>query len=69
MVRVTHIHDDGTELATIEVDDFTVEILYSGIASMLRDAAFKDAAPPPPPVELSRDARSRRERILNRIYG
>jgi hypothetical protein len=68
MVRVTHHHEDGSELSTIELDDFTVEILYSGIAIMLRDAAV---APLPirPSAELSRDARSRRERILNRIYG
>ena len=39
MVRVTHLADDGTEMATVEVDDFTIEVIYSGLADMLRDAA------------------------------
>jgi hypothetical protein len=68
MVRVIHLSDDGAELATIELDDFTVEILYSGIAILLRDAATAQQKLAPP-VELSKQARSRREKILNRIYG
>ena len=43
MVRVTQLADDGTETAAIEVDDFTIEVIYSGLAEMLREAA---AAPP-----------------------
>ena len=39
MVKVIHFADDGTEMAAIEVDDFTIEVLYSGIAEMLRHAA------------------------------
>ena len=39
MIRVIHLADDGTEVAAIEVDDFTIEVIYSGIADMLRAAA------------------------------
>ena len=39
MVRVTQLADDGTETAAIEVDDFTIEVIYSGLAEMLREAA------------------------------
>ena len=44
MVRVTQLADDGTELAAVEVDDFTIEVIYAGLADMLREAA---AARPP----------------------
>ena len=68
MVRVIHLADDGTELAAIEVDDFTVEVVYAGLAEMLRDAP----APRPPVAapgggELPREARQRRQRVLSRI--
>ncbi|HVA09913.1 MAG TPA: hypothetical protein VNG12_24575 [Acidimicrobiales bacterium] len=66
MIRVVHIDDSGSECATVELDDFTVEILYSGISVMLREAAQKQA-PPAPVIQLSKEARSRRERVLNRI--
>ena len=39
MVKVIHLADDGTEMAAIEVDDFTIEVIYAGIAEMLREAA------------------------------
>ncbi len=39
MVRVIHLADDGSEVAAIEVDDFTIEVIYSGLAEMLHDAA------------------------------
>ncbi len=39
MVKVSHIANDGTETATVELDDFTVKVIYSGIADMLREAA------------------------------
>jgi hypothetical protein len=67
MVRVTQLADDGTELATVEVDDFTIEVIYSGLAEMLREAA---AARPPvsaPACDLSSQARQRRQRVLSRI--
>ena len=41
MVKVIHLADDGTEMATIEVDDFTIEVIYAGIAEMLREAAVE----------------------------
>jgi hypothetical protein len=66
MVRVVRVDADGTELATIELDDFTVEILYSGIATMLHQAA-EVPTPQLPAAELSRPARERRARILTRI--
>ena len=39
MVKVIQVAEDGTETAAIEVDDFTIEVIYSGIAEMLRQAA------------------------------
>ena len=43
MIRVTRVAEDGTESAVVEIDDFTVEVLYSGIADLLREAG---AVPP-----------------------
>ncbi|HTU39642.1 MAG TPA: hypothetical protein VMF35_16700 [Acidimicrobiales bacterium] len=69
MVRVTHLADDGTETASIEIDDFTIEIIYSGIADLLRAAAAADGPPALAADELPRGARQRREKILTRIRG
>ena len=67
MVRVTQLADDGTELAAVEVDDFTIEVIYSGLAEMLREAAAARLAVSPPSCELPREARQRRQRVLSRI--
>jgi hypothetical protein len=67
MVKVIHIADDGTEVAAIEVDDFTIEVIYSGIAEMLREAATSNAPAIVPQFDLPREARHRREKILGRI--
>ena len=67
MVRVTQLADDGTELAAIEVDDFTIEVLYAGLADMLREAAAPGPSSPAPSCELPRQARQRRQRVLSRI--
>jgi hypothetical protein len=67
MVKVTHLSDDGTEVASIELDDFTVEVIYSGLAAMLRDAALAAPAAPAPSGELSRAALQRRQRVLSRL--
>jgi hypothetical protein len=67
MVKVIQVADDGTETASIEVDDFTIEVIYSGLADMLRDAAATAAAGPAPSCDLSRDARQRRQRVLTRL--
>jgi hypothetical protein len=67
MVRVTQYADDGTETAAIEVDDFTIEVIYSGLAEMLRDAAAARPASSAPPGDLPREARQRRQRVLSRI--
>ena len=69
MVKVIHVAEDGSEVAAIEVDDFTIEVIYSGIAEMLREAASVRAAQAPPPEELSREARVRRDKVLARIRG
>jgi hypothetical protein len=66
MVRVIHLAEDGTEMATVEVDDFTIEVIYSGIAEMLRTASAA-ATPAVVAGDLPRDARLRREKILTRI--
>ena len=67
MVKVIHLADDGTEMAAIEVDDFTIEVIYSGIAEMLRRAAASDESAAAAPGDLPREARQRREKILGRI--
>jgi hypothetical protein len=68
MIKVTHMTDDGTETASIEVDDFTIEVLYAGLSDMLKKAALAPADPMPAACELPRAARQRRERILTRIH-
>ncbi len=67
MVKVIHLADDGTETASIEVDDFTIEVIYAGLAEMLRDAAATNPPAAPAGLELPRAARQRRERVLSRI--
>ena len=67
MVKVTHLADDGTEMAVVDLDDFTVEVVYSGLAEMLHDAAATHQAAAVPACELSREARQRRQRVLSRI--
>ena len=67
MVKVIHIADDGSEMAAIEVDDFTIEVLYAGLAEMLHDASTSPASAAVPPCELSREARQRRQRVLSRL--
>jgi len=67
MVKVIQVAADGTETAAIEVDDFTIEVIYSGIAEMLRQAAASNEPPAAPSGDLPREARQRREKILSRI--
>lgn len=67
MVKVIHLANDGTETASIEVDDFTIEVIYSGLADMLRDAAATRRPAAPAGFELPREARLRRERVLSRL--
>jgi hypothetical protein len=69
MVKVIHLADDGTEVAAIEVDDFTIEVIYSGIAEMLRQAASSEPAQTTAAWDLPRAERQRREKILTRIRG
>ena len=68
MVKVIHVDDNGAEMATVEIDDFTIETVYAGIATLLRTASTS-AAPPAPAAELSRQARQRRQKILTRIHS
>jgi hypothetical protein len=70
MFKVIQVDESGTELAAIELDDFVIETVYAGIATLLRDAAASESAPPATaPAELSRAARQRREKILARIHA
>jgi hypothetical protein len=69
MVKIIHVADDGTEKAAVELDDFTIEVIYSGIADMLRDAATAQTADVAPAFDLPREARQRREKVLTRIRG
>jgi hypothetical protein len=66
MVRVTQLSDDGAEVASIELDDFTIEVIYSGLAAMLREAAARPAASGPS-GDLCREALQRRQRVLSRL--
>ncbi len=65
MVKVIHIANDGTETATVELDDFTVKVIYSGIADMLREAANLKKAERAAPCEF--EGRGRREKVRNRV--
>jgi hypothetical protein len=67
MVRVIHIAEDGTEKASVDIDDFTIEVVYSGISEMLREAAASEELGIEPSFELSPEARRRREKVLSRI--
>jgi hypothetical protein len=67
MVKVTQLSDDGAEVASIELDDFTIEVIYSGLAAMLREAAAAQPTPPPPAGDLCREALQRRQRVLSRL--
>ena len=69
MIKVIHLADDGTEKAAVELDDFTVEVIYSGIADMLRDAENAQAAHIVSTLDLSREERQRREKVLTKIRG
>lgn len=68
MIKVTQMADDGTETVSIEVDDFTIEVLYAGLAEMLREAVESPGTVTPATCELPREARQRRQRILTRIH-
>jgi hypothetical protein len=68
MVRVIHLADDGSEVAAIEVDDFTIEVIYSGLAEMLHDAAAARRPVGKPDRPLPREARQRRARVLRRLH-
>jgi hypothetical protein len=67
MVRVIHLADDGSEVAAIEVDDFIIEVIYSGLAEMLHDAAATGHPAGKPDGPLPREARQRRARVLSRL--
>jgi len=69
MVKIIHVALDGTERAAVELDDFTVEVIYSGIADMLRDAENAHAAHVVSALDLSRRERQRREKVLTKIRG
>jgi hypothetical protein len=67
MVKVVQIADDGTEAAVIVLDDFTVEVVYSGIADMLRDAALSSQTRETTCLDVPSAVRQRREKILARV--
>lgn len=66
MVRVIRIAEDGTEKESVDIDDFTIEVVYSGISDMLRDAASNEPGAAAS-LDLPREARQRREKLLTRI--
>lgn len=68
MIKVIHLGDDGTEMETIEFDDFTIEVVYAGIAEMLRESAVSRAIVATISGDLPPEARQRRQKILSRIH-
>jgi hypothetical protein len=69
MVKIIQVADDGTEKAAVELDDFTVEVIYSGIADMLRAAESAQHAHATSAFDLSREERQRRAKVLTKIRG
>jgi len=68
MIKVIHLDDSGAEMATVEIDDFTIETVYAGIADLLRRAS-STTAPTSLPTGVSRQERQRREKILTRLHS
>jgi hypothetical protein len=68
MFKVIQVDESGAELAAVELDDFVIETVYAGIATLLRNAAASEPGITAP-AELSRAARQRREKILARIQA
>jgi hypothetical protein len=68
MIKVIHLDDSGAEMATVEIDDFTIETVYAGIADLLRRASVT-TAPSAVPTGVSRQERQRREKILTRLHS
>jgi hypothetical protein len=66
VIKIIRFDQSGRQQSAIELDEFTVEILYSGITKML-DGASAVSTPPAATAPLSREARRRRARILSRI--
>ena len=67
MVRVTQLADDGTEMAAVEVDDFTIEVIYSGLADMLREPRRPARRRRRRPATCRARRAERRQRVLSRI--
>ena len=67
MVKVIQLADDGTETASIEVDDFTIEVIYAGLAGCC--ATPPRQAPPRPRLPRGAVTRrpQRRQRVLSRL--
>ena len=63
MIKVIHIANIGTETATVDLEDSIVEVMYTGIADMLREAArlqeAEQAAPCNPSLESRRQGGER----------
>ena len=54
MVKVIHVDDNGAEMATVEIDDFTIETVYAGIAPPCCVPVSASSAAPPAPPEATR---------------
>ena len=69
MFRVTQIHEDGSETC-VEVEDFTMEVVYGGLVDLVRAAAVATGlAPAAVPGELTRQEQQRRAKVLARIHA
>ena len=63
MVNVTRVDDIGAEVTTIQLDDFIVKVLCSGIAEKFGEASTE--ARPSQQFELSREELARDYRRLS----
>jgi len=63
VVKVIQVDEKGDEIAAIELDDFTVKTLHSGIAGLLSDAATNQPQIAP---RFEHDGRARHARNKNR---
>jgi hypothetical protein len=66
MIKVIQLDEAGSETAMIEIDEFTSETVYQGIAVMLREAT-PGKTEASPRTEPSKAERQRRQRILTRL--
>lgn len=67
MIKVIHVANVGTETTSLELDDFIVEVKFSGIADLLREAATLQKAERAAPCEFSLESPPGYEGVRSRV--